>query len=95
MTATVEHIRRQIDNLAPDEARELLLDLQRSFSVPLIPVENTEDDAEVEAAWDAEIDARLQDVEKGRVQLLSAEESEEQTEKLFARLGIERPVHRP
>lgn len=91
MTATVAHIRKQIDNLAPDEARELLLDLQRSYSVPLISAEDTE----VEAAWDAEIDARLQDVEQGRVQLLSAEESDERTEKLFARLGMKRPVHRP
>jgi hypothetical protein len=95
MTATVEHIRKQIDNLAPDEARELLLDLQRSYAVPLIPSENADDDAEVEAAWEAEIDGRMQDVEEGRVQLLSAEESEKRTEALFTRLGIERPVHRP
>jgi hypothetical protein len=95
MTASVEHIRKQIDNLAPDEARELLLDLQRSFALPLVPAEDTDDDAEVETAWDAEIDARLQDVEQGRVRLLSAEESDERTDKLFTRLGIKRPVHHP
>jgi len=97
MTASVEHIRKQIDKLAPEEARELLLDLQRSFSVSLVPTEDAEDiedDAAVEAAWNEEIDLRLQDLEQGRVQLLSAEESDEQTEKLFTRLGIERPVHR-
>jgi predicted transcriptional regulator len=92
MTATVEHIRKRIDNLAPDESRELLLDLQRSFALPLVPAKDTEDEAEVETAWDAEIDARLQDVEQGRVRLLSAEESDERTEKLFTRLGIKKPT---
>ena len=91
MTATVAHIRKQIDNLAPDEARELLLDLQRSFSVPLMAAE----DKEVEAAWEAEMDTRLQDVEQGRVRLVNAEEADQRTEKLFARLGLERPVSRP
>ena len=97
LTATVEHIRRQIDNLTPDEAHELLLDLQRSFSVPLIPSDNPDDDddAEVEAAWNGQIDGRLQEVEEGRVQLLSAEDSERRTEAIFTCLGIERPVHRP
>jgi hypothetical protein len=92
MTAAVEHIRKRIDNLAPDESRELLLDLQRSFALPLVPAKDTEDVAEVETAWDAEIDDRLQDVEQGRVRLLSAEESDERTEKLFTRLGIKRPT---
>ncbi len=90
MTAAVEHIRKQIDNLAPDEARELLLDLQRSFSVPLVPAEDAEDDAEVEAAWDAEIDARIKDIEDGKVKLVSDEEFERNTAALFEELGIPR-----
>ncbi len=95
MTATVEHIRKQIDNLAPDEAHELLLELQRSFSVPLVPSESAEDDAGVEAAWDAEIDVRIKDIEEGKVKLVSSEEFERNTDELFTRLGIERPVLRP
>lgn len=90
MTATVEHIRKQIDNLAPDEARELLLDLQRSFSVPLVPSEYSDDDAEVEASWDAEIDARIKGIEDGKVKLVSGEEFERNTAALFEELGIPR-----
>lgn len=90
MTAAVEHIRKQIDNLAPDEARELLLDLQRSFSLPLVSSGNADDEAEVEAAWDAEIDARIKDVEGGKVKLVSGEEFERNTATLFEELGIPR-----
>ena len=90
MTAAVEHIRKQIDNLAPDEARELLLDLQRSFSLLLVSSGNADDKAEVEAAWDAEIDARIKDIEGGKVKLVSGEEFERNTAALFEELGIPR-----
>jgi hypothetical protein len=57
----------------------------------LDPSESGENDEEVEAAWDAEMDARLMEMEADTVQLLSAEESEARTERLFKRLGMERP----
>lgn len=96
MNATVEHIRNQIDRLAPDEARELLLDLQRRLPPQLDTTEapSETDDARAEAAWDAEIEVRLEDVEQGKVQLLTAEESERQTAMLFERLGIARSVRK-
>jgi hypothetical protein len=85
MNATVEHIRNQIDRLAPDEARELLLDLQRRLPSQLDSI-----DTSAESGWDAEIKARLKEVEQGKVQLLTPEESERQTDRLFKRLGIAR-----
>jgi hypothetical protein len=96
MNATVEHIRNQIDRLAPDEARELLLDLQRRLPPQLDTTEASSDteDASAEAAWDAEIEVRLRDVAEGKVQLLTAEESERQTAMLFERLGIARSVRK-
>lgn len=49
----------------------------------------------IESEWDAEIDARVQDIENGTVQLLTAEESERRTDAVFAKLGIQRPFYRP
>jgi hypothetical protein len=92
MNATVEHIRNQIDRLAPDEARELLLDLQRRLPSQLDSTDASSeiDDASAEAEWDVEIEARLKEVEQGKVQLLTPEESERQTDRVFKRLGIAR-----
>lgn len=92
MTAVVEHIKNEIHSLSPDEARELFQELRRDF--PLIESEPTEDQASVEAAWDAEMDTRVQEIEEGGVQLLTAEESEKRTNTVFARLGIQRPVYK-
>jgi hypothetical protein len=92
MNATVEHIRNQIDRLAPDEARELLLDLQRRLPSQLDSTDASSeiDDASAESEWDVEIEARLKEVEQGKVQLLTPEESERQTDRVFKRLGIAR-----
>lgn len=93
MTAVVEHIRNEIHSLAPDEARELFQELRRDFA--LTENDQAEEHASVEAAWDAEIDARVQEIENGTVQLLTAEESERRSDAVFARLGIQRPVYTP
>ncbi len=93
MTAVVEHIKNEIHSLAPDEARELFQELRRDFS--LTEDDQAEESASVEAEWDAEIDARVQEVENGTVQLLTAEESERRSDAVFARLGIQRPVYTP
>ena len=93
MTATVEHIKKEIDSLAPDEARELFQELRRDFR--LVEDGQPDEEASVESEWDAEIDARVQDIENGTVQLLTAEESERRSDAVFAKLGIQRPVYRP
>jgi uncharacterized protein YciU (UPF0263 family) len=93
MTATVEHIKKEIDSLAPDEARELFQELRRDLR--LVENDQPDEEASVESEWDAEIDARVQDIENGTVQLLTAEESERRIDAVFAKLGIQRPVYRP
>ncbi len=90
MTAAVEHIKKEIDSLAPDEARELFQELRRDLR--LVENDQPDEEASVESEWDAEIDARVQDIENGTVQLLTAEESERRTDAVFAKLGIQRPV---
>lgn len=91
MTASVEQIKKEIRSLPPEEVDLLLRDLQREY---VMPSPDTED-AEVEAAWEAEIGARMKQVMDGTVELISAEDSDRRTEALFKRLGVERPVFRP
>jgi hypothetical protein len=87
----VERIKQQIRSLASDEAEELLRDLHLGY----LNQDSSDDEAEtasVEAEWDAEIDARVKEIEDGTVHLLTAEESERRPEAVFARLRIQRPV---
>ncbi len=86
MTATVERIKQEIRGLDPSDVETLLRDLQNEYVMPS-PVD---DEASVEAAWDAEIDRRVQEIEDGTVQLLTAEESERRVDAVFARHGIQR-----
>ena len=44
MSATVEHIRQEIDQLAPDEVQELFADLQQEYPLRLLRVEETAPD---------------------------------------------------
>jgi hypothetical protein len=92
MSATVEHIRQEIDQLAPEEARELFANLQRDYSVQIVasPDDETDSVASIDAEWDAELDARIKDIEQGKVQLISGDEFERNTAALFAELGIPR-----
>ena len=92
MTATVERIKQDIRNLAPDEVDHLLRDLQNEYTMPSL---DGDDEASIEAEWDAEIDRRVQEIEDGTVQLLTAEESERRSDAVFVRLGIPRPVYKP
>jgi hypothetical protein len=86
MSITIEHIKQEIRNLAPNEVDHLLRDLQSEYTLP-----STEDnEAAIEAAWDAEIAERDKDVEEGRVALISGAELQRGTDALFAELGIKR-----
>ena len=50
----------------------------------------TENEAEVEAAWNAEISDRAKDVEEGKAELISIDESERRIDALFAKHGLQR-----
>ena len=89
MTATVERIKQEIRNLAPDEVDHLLRDLQNEYRMPS---PDGDEEASIEAEWDAEIDRRVQEIEDGTVQLLTAEESERRVDALFARHGLQRRI---
>ena len=87
MTATVERIKQEIRNLAPDEVDHLLRDLQNEYTMPS---PEGDDEASIEAEWDAEIERRMREVEEGKVELISGEEFERSTNALMAKLGLKR-----
>lgn len=91
MTSTVERIRQEASQLPYDErealVRVLELDLDSTVSAEAGA-------AGVQAAWDKEIAARVKEVEEGKVELISGEESHRRTDALFAELGIKRSPRR-
>lgn len=89
MTAAVEHIKQEIRLLAPAEVESLLHDLQNEYD---LPSHGHGDEASIEAAWDAELEVRVKDVEEGRIEFVSSAELRRSTDALFADLGIRRPA---
>lgn len=71
MTSAIERIRREASQLSYDERETLVrvLELDLDSATP-----EGDDAAEIEAAWDAEIETRVADIESGKVRLLSREE---------------------
>jgi hypothetical protein len=88
MTSAVERIRKEARQLPYDE-REALV---RVLELDLDSETATQDDpGEVEGAWEEAISLRVKEVEEGKVELISAEESERRIDELFAKRGIKRP----
>ncbi|QIF05522.1 addiction module protein [Roseimicrobium sp. ORNL1] len=72
MPSALEHIKEEIKALRPAERYDLWSELSREFD----PVESSEEDEEaVEAAWDIEIDARVREVQEGKVDLIPVDEA--------------------
>lgn len=92
MTQAVERIKDEIRTLAPTEIEALLRDIQHEYVMPPL---TDEDVTATEAAWNAELDRRVHEIESGKVDLISAEESERRSEALFLRLNLQRPVYHP
>lgn len=71
MSQTLDHIKQEIKTLRPAERFDLWRDLAQEFDPPAA---EGDDEASVEAEWDTEIDARVKDLEEGRVELVSTDE---------------------
>ncbi len=87
MSVTVEHIKKEIRALSPEEVEKLLRDLQEEYAMTA-PAEMNE--ATIEAEWDKEIARRVKDIEGGKVRLISGAELEQSIDALFAKRGIQR-----
>jgi hypothetical protein len=89
MNPTIEHIREEIRHLPPAERLSLWRELGAEFDPSS---EESESMESVEAAWDGVIASRVIDIEKGTVELLSADAVAQRTDALFAELGLTRRV---
>lgn len=87
MTQTLEHIKQEIKTLPPVERFNLWRDLGQEFDPPMA---EGDDEESVEAAWDAEIDGRVKEIEDGKVELVSAEDAEQ---RIRAKLAQRRTNH--
>lgn len=64
MSSTVEHIRQEIDQLAPDEVRELFTDLQQEYPLRLLQVEETAPDlSDLSETDKVKLEALRQDIQ--------------------------------
>ncbi|MFZ2276871.1 MAG: addiction module protein [Prosthecobacter sp.] len=72
MSQTLDHIKQEIKTLRPAERFDLWRDLAQEFEQP---VAENDDEESVDAAWDTEIDARVKEIEEGKVELVSADEA--------------------
>jgi len=72
MSQTLDHIKQEIKTLRPAERFDLWRNMAKEFEQP---VAENDDEESVEAAWDTEIDARVKEIEEGKVELVSADEA--------------------
>ena len=71
--------------------RSFFVDLNRAYPFQIAHSDIEEEDvAAAEAEWDTELSKRMKDVEEGRVQLLSGQESEKRMDAMFAKHGLQR-----
>ncbi len=87
MTPTLEHIKEEIKALPSVDRFNLWRDLAQEFEPPMV---ERDDEESVEVAWEAEIDARIKEIEDGKVELVSAEEAER---RIRAKLALRRANH--
>lgn len=87
MSTTLERIKSEIRGLASEEIETLLRDLQAEY---VMPWPRDEEGAYVEAAWDAEIARREEEIVDGRVEPISSAESNRGLDALFAKYGVQR-----
>ena len=70
MSSTVEHIRQEIDQLAPDEVRELFTDLQQAYPLRWHQVEETAPDlSALREADQVKLEALRQDIQAAAASL--------------------------
>ena len=72
MSQSLDHIKQEIKTLRPAERFDLWCNLGQEFDPPTA---DGDDEDSVEAAWDAEIDARGKEIEDGKVELVSADDA--------------------
>jgi len=88
MSSTFERVLHEVEALPNSEQFHLYTRLRDRFD-PVVDDEDS-DPAEVEAAWDAELENRVSDIKGGKAELVSGDGFERRTAALFDELGISR-----
>lgn len=86
MTAAAARIKEEMRNLPKEELDDLLRDIQAEYFFPAMD----DDEASVQAAWDAEINRRAQEVMEGKVELISGEDFHRDIDAFMVELGVQR-----
>ncbi len=88
MSTILEKVLHEVETLPNSQQFDLYTRLRDRFD----PASDREDNdpAEVEAAWDVELESRVRDIKTGKVDLLSGVEFERRTAAVFSELGIQR-----
>ena len=81
MSPTLERVYQEVEMLPASEQYDLYATLRSRFEP-----EPDEDPQAVEAAWDAEIASRVDDIKAGRVQLIPGDVAEQQMNDFIANL---------
>ena len=77
MTALIEELSRKARNLAPEDRARLAEDLLASLE------DGSESAAEVETAWESEIRRRVEEIDTGTANLISADDVFFETRQIY------------
>ncbi len=88
MSTVLEKVLHEVNELPKSEQFDLYTRLRDRFDPAADDADS--DPAEIEAAWDAELESRVSDIKAGKVELLSGVEFERRTAALFSELGVNR-----
>lgn len=85
MNATFEEVSSTVSAMRPGDRYQLWVQLSEEFDPA------REDEAEIEAAWDKELEQRVKDVQEGRVELIPGDEWDRRVEVLREKYSARNP----
>lgn len=85
MSITLERLMHEVAELPKSEQYQFYADLRSRLE----PESDGAED-ELDADWDAELESRVNDITEGKVELISAAESNRRLDAIFAKHGVQR-----
>ena len=78
MSTTLERIFDDLKTLSAEDRSRVADFLEFGFA----------DELDTDAAWEQELSSRVRDIEEGKVELITSEESERRMDAIFAKYGV-------
>lgn len=82
MSTTLERIFDDLKTLSAEDRSRVADFLEFGFA------DEPATDADTDAAWEQELSSRVRDIEEGKVELITSEESERRMDAIFAKYGV-------